>query len=250
MYYHSENFKCGACPYGAVGLLIYILAELFPLFFLFVVIVAMQSKISSGLMQSLILFAQITTLINRVPSPATLSQTSQIFSSIHIFVFRFSFEYFILDELSFCLWSGATVMDNLAFRYVTTLLTILFSSTYILMSQDSSFKTKITCCKKIMSMAKKTTFFNDSTVYGVSTFLILSYTQCTLTSFQILSQITLYGEGKRILHSVAYLQGSMDYFGVDHLPYAIPAVIVLLVFTVPPPLLLIHTHYCGRLRLN
>ena len=68
---------------------------------------------------------------------------------------------------------------------------------------------------------------------------MLSYTQYTVTSFQILSRLTLYGEGGKELRSVVHLQGSVNYFGTDHLPYAIPAVLVLLCLSLPPPLLLI-----------
>ena len=240
VYYHSENFKCGACPYGAVGLLIYIFAELIPLILLFAVIMVMKLKMTSGLMQSLLLFAQTITLIDRVPSVISLSQASQIFVRIHTFLLGFlSLDFFRLDELSFCLWSGATVMDNLAFSYVTTLFTILLLGMLVLMAKDGTLKTKVICCKTIRNVAGKTNVFKNSIVHGISTFLILSYTLYTVTSFQILSRITIHKEGEEIHRSVVYLQGNMDYFGVDHLPYAIPAVIVLLLFSISPPLLLI-----------
>jgi hypothetical protein len=54
-----------------------------------------------------------------------------------------------------------------------------------------------------------------------------------------LNRVPLHGEGGKILKSVVYLQGSLEYFGVDHLPYAIPAVLVLIFLSLPPPLLLI-----------
>ena len=31
VFYHSENFNCGRCPYGAIGLLIYVINELLSL---------------------------------------------------------------------------------------------------------------------------------------------------------------------------------------------------------------------------
>ena len=251
VYYHSENFKCGACPYGAVGLLIYIFAELIPLILLFAVIMVMKLKMTSGLMQSLLLFAQTITLIDRVPSVISLSQTSQIFVRIHTFLLGFlSLDFFRLDELSFCLWSGATVMDNLAFHYVTTLFTILLLGTLVLVAKDNTLKTKVICCKTIRSLAGKTNIFKNSIVHGISTFLILSYTLYTVTSFQILSRITIHGEGEEIYRSVVYLQGNMDYFGVSHLPYAIPAVIVLLFFSIPPPLLLISYPLLWKIKVK
>ena len=186
---------------------------------------AMKSKMTSGLMQSLILFAQITTLINLVPSPPTLSQTSQIFLSIHVFIFRFSFEYFILGELSFCRWSGARVMDNLAFRYTTT----IFSPACLYWWSKINHKDSL--LQKNNEHGKEDNTF--SIVYGISTFLILSYTQYTLTDSH--SNPCLW----RRWRDSSFCRVSSRWYGVSYLPYAIPAVIILLFFSIPPPLLLI-----------
>jgi hypothetical protein len=98
---------------------------------------------------------------------------------------------------------------------------------------------------------KEKNLFNNSTVHGISTFLLLSYTQYTVTSFQILSRLTLYAEGEGKLGSVVRLQGNVDYFGPNHLPYAIPALLVLIFFSLPPRLLLTSlTHCCGRSKQN
>ena len=240
VFYHSENFKCGKCPYGAIGLIIYVLSELIPLVILFAVIMVLKLKMTSGLMQSLLLFAQTITFINRTPSVVTLSPASQIFLRIHSFLLGFlSLEFFRLDALSFCLWKGATVLHNLMFRYVTTLFSIFLLTMFILIVQENSLKTKINCCKKINNFTRKKKLFKNSIVHGITTVLILSYTQYTVTSFQILSRISLHGEGGVTLGSVVALQGNVDYFGTDHLPYAIPAVLVLLFLSLPPPLLLI-----------
>ena len=82
-------------------------------------------------------------------------------------------------------------------------------------------------------------FSNQAIVHGISTFLILSYTQYTSVSIQILSHLPLYGEGGINVDSVVRLQGSVESFGPDHIPYAIPALLVLTFLSLPPPLLLI-----------
>ena len=246
VFYHSENFNCGRCPYGAIGLLIYVVSELIPLVILFALVMVLKLKMTSGLMQSLLLFAQITTFINRTPSVVTLSPASQIFLRIHSFLLGFlSLEFFKLDALSFCLWRGATVLHNLMFRYMTALFSFFLLGLFILIVKRSSLITNIICCKR---MRKITKLLNFSIVHGITTVLILSYTQYTLTSFQILSRITVYGEGGVTLGSVVALQGDVDYFGTDHLPYAIPAIFVLLFLTLPPPLLLISYPLLWRIK--
>ena len=243
VFYHSENFKCDKCPYGAVGLLLYVISELVPLILLFAVIMIMKLRMTSGLMQSTLLFAQTIIFINRTPSFIATYQASQTFLRIHTFLIGFlSLDFFRLDELSFCLWNGATVLHNLTFRYLTTLVTILLLGSFILLIQHNPLETKLlrkVSCDKLINWAGKSKLFKNAIVHGISTFLILSYTQYTVTSFQILARLPLYGEGKQIIGSVVSLQGSMQYFGAGHLPYAIPAVVVLLLLSLPPPMLLI-----------
>ena len=252
VFYHSENFKCEQCPYGAFGLLIYLVAELLPLILLFAVVMVMKLKMTSELMQSLLLFAQTVTLINHTPSSVKMSETSQIFIKIHTILFGFlNLDFLRLDELSFCLWSGATVLHNLVFRYVTTLFTILLLGIFILTNKHNLFEAKIVrivCCEKVRNWAGRNKLFKNSIVHGISTFLMLCYTQYTVTTFQILSRLTLYGEGEVRLRSVVHLQGSVDYFGNEHLPYAIPAVLVLLFLSVPPPLLLVSYPLLWRIK--
>ena len=243
VFYHSENFKCDHCLYGAFGLLFYVISELVPLILLFAVIMIMKLKLTSGLMQSILLFAQTITFINRIPHSVVMSQANQLLLRIHTFLIGFlSLDFFRLDELSFCLWNGATVLHNLAFRYLTTLVTILLLTGFILSIKHSMLKTKVlrtVCSEKLMKWAGKNKLFKNAIVHGISTFLILSYTQYTVTSFQILARLPLYGEGEQIIGSVVSLEGSMQYFGAGHLPYAISAVFVLLLLSLPPPLLLI-----------
>ena len=240
VYYHSDIYLCGKCSYGALGMLIYLAAELFPLTVLFSVIMLMKLKMTSGPMQSLLFFAQAITLINGICSFSTRSQTSYQFIKYHTFIVGFlKLDFFVLNELSFCLWGGATTLDNLAMRYFTTFFALLLIIAYILALKHNAVVMKIICCKKLKIFTSIIRASKNAAVHGISTFLILSYTQYTVTSFRILSRLPLYGEGGKTIGHVVHLQGNVDYFGRDHLPYAIPAVFVLLIFSIPPPFLLI-----------
>ena len=244
VYTHSDRFNCGRCPYGAVGILAYLASEIIPLFVLFVVIMAMKIKVTSGLAQSFLLFAQTFFLINHVPTLRPLSDSSSVFLRIHTFILGFfNLSFFYLDELSFCLWKGATALDVIAFRYVSTLSTLLFLTVFVVIVNKTT--TTPTWCNRLsfsllqMMTKKMKKFFKKSIVHGISTFFILSYTHYTATSFQILNRSPLYGEGGVHYKSVVSLQGNVNYFGPGHLPYAIPALLVLIFLSLPPPLLLI-----------
>ena len=98
---------------------------------------------------------------------------------------------------------------------------------------------KVLHCKKGKMIAGKFRLFNNSVVHGISTFLILSYTHYTITTFQILSRLPIYEKGGKVHHYAVRVQGDVAYMKSDHIPYAIPAIFVLIGLSIPPPLLLI-----------
>ena len=239
-YFHSEKFSCGECRYGALGLLIYILAEFLPLIVVFALVMLFKLNLTSGLMQSFLLFAQTFFILNQIPSLIPVSKISLTFIRIHTLIVGFFNMYFFhIDEMSFCLWRGATVLDTVAFHFVTTLFTILLLALFILVLNQRVINIEtIVTHKVIKQIGKKIPLQKNSVIHGISAFLILSYTQYTLTSFEIITQLPIYREGGVIDQSVSFMQGNLQYFGVDHLPYAIPAVLVLIFLSFPPPLLL------------
>ena len=254
VHYHSDNFLCGRCLYGAAaGLVMYIFSQLLPLVTLFAIIMITKLKMTSGLVQSVVLFAHTVLFINNTTSTAQLSLASHTFVRVHTFLLGFlNLEFFRLDEISFCLWSKATVLDNLAFRYTTTLFTICLLGLFILIVKRSVSSTTLTDNgNRFKKLLGKMNVFNNAIVHGISAVLILSYTQYTVASFQILSRLALHEEkvqGGSELRYVVRLQGNVDYFGTDHLPYAIPAVFVLLVLSISPPLLLISYPLLWKIR--
>jgi predicted outer membrane repeat protein len=243
VYAHSAKLHCGKCPHGAVGILAYLASEIVPLFLLFVGIMAMKIKITSGFAQSFLLFAQTFFLINHAPSLRPLSDTSSVLLRIHTFIIGFfNLSFFYVDEMSFCLWRGATALDIVAFRYVSTFSTVLFLAIFlVVVNRTKTHKLQSSCflLARFQGMIKKMKLFKNSIVHGISTFLILSYYHYTTTSFHILNQSSLNGEGGVKVRSVVFIQGSVDYFGPHHLPYSIPALLVLIFLSLPPPLLLI-----------
>ena len=202
-------------------------------------------KVTSGPAQSFLLFAQIIVIVNQVPSLRPLSDKSSLFLRIHTFIFAFfGMFFFHLDEISFCPWKGATPLHVITLRYVTTLFIVVFLASFVVLANHKSFQAVFTrgscfCPVKFQNVIRKTKLFKNSLVHGITTFLILTYSQYTLTSALLLSTNTLYQEGRTMKQLFVYVQGSVEYFGVDHLPYAIPAVLVLVFLSLPPPLLLI-----------
>ena len=242
-YFNSGRFTCGECPYGALGLLAYFVTEVIPMVLLFIVVITFNLRITTGYMQSFIFFAHVMLLLNHSPVLTQLSETTDVLIRIHSFIVAFfSMVFFYLDEMSFCVFKGAGTLDVVSFHYVTTLFAILFLTFFIFIVNHKPFSkacTKVLCGVKFLLLAKKIKLFKNSTIHGISTFFVLSYTLFTFVSFSLLSNLPFYEEGKTGYKYVSGGQGTVDYFGLDHLPYAIPALLVLIFLSLPPPLLLI-----------
>ena len=79
----------------------------------------------------------------------------------------------------------------------------------------------------------------NSVIHGLSAFLVMCYTQCTLVSLRILTRIYL--EGLKTSRAVVFYSGNINYFSKQHMIYATPALICLVtVVAIPPTMLLLY----------
>lgn len=85
-------------------------------------------------------------------------------------------------------------------------------------------------------------------IHGISGFLVLCYSECTRISLLLLTFTFLNStkSGKCKKRIVPFYNGEMDYFGRDHLPYALPALLIFLLLGILPPLLLISYPLCYK----
>ena len=240
VFFHSAEYSCKECKYDYLGWLFYILSELLPVTLVFLAVMLLNVHLTAGLWNSIILYAQIidfigTRSLQSSELPRGLSTLSSfyrlIYGSFNLDFFKFE------DTLSFCLWDGATVMDVLVFRYLTAAYAILLLLILLL-----SFKSP--CWSKCQSAwergqaAMGRSHHKDLVIHGISAFLVLSYAFCVKVSFQLLIAVQLYGQGHTPAKRVVMLSGNIEYLSVDHLPYAIPAIFILILTTLPPIILI------------
>lgn len=77
-----------------------------------------------------------------------------------------------------------------------------------------------------------------STADVFATLCVISYTKIASTSVYILLPQPLYDQSGSIVRLVLFFDGSVNYLSHEHLPFALLAVIMLLVFCIPPIVLL------------
>ena len=79
---------------------------------------------------------------------------------------------------------------------------------------------------------------SNSLIEAFGTFFLFSYVKILNTSFNILLSVQLYNVSGRIDTLYVYYNGSMEYFGKEHLPYAMLAIFMFTTFNLLPLLLL------------
>ena len=249
VYYHSNRFLCNSCPRPGLGILFYILSELLPLTILFITVILFGVSLTSGTANGFIFFAQVLDLFEITAFGGIhFPYTIQILSDVYRFLFGFlNLDFFRIDILSFCLFEGATVLDILAFKYVTTLygillivvLAIFMRYCSCLPKQDEQNQAR----RKLRAMCKYIDRSGHAIIHGITAFFIITYSQLSKVSFQILTKTTLRTAKFEPVQDVVFLSGGTEFFSLEHLKYAIPAIIVLLYAILVPLVLILHPLY-------
>ncbi len=249
-YYRSASFSCKSNSLCYLGWLFYIISEMFPVTVLFFIVIYFNISFTSGALNGVILFMQvIDTLKIDGENSIQFGDTVRQFSRVYKIVYRaFLLKFFAIEELSFCLWEGATALDMLAFRYVTIVYSLFLVIVTVIILRKCTFRIRSKQPNKEPSLNLKHSILN-----GLSAFLVMSYSECAQVTLMILTTGTLtVGPIENIYtsykyDSVAFYNGNYKYMGPQHLKYALPAFVFLLTLVALPPILLIVYPLCYKL---
>ncbi len=251
--YRSTKFSCKSNNICHLGWLFYIISEIFPVTVLFLIVIYFNISFTSGALNGVILFMQIVTTFKiEGENFIQFNETIRRFSRIYKVLYRiFELKFLAIEELSFCLWEGATALDMLAFRYVTIVYSLFLVIITVIMLR------KCTCRfgkVKDLKIIKPSFNLKHSILNGLSAFLVMNYSECTQVTLMILTTGTLtVGPVDKNNYSsyeykyVAFYNGNYEYMGPEHLKYALPAIVFLLTLVALPPILLIVYPLCYKL---
>lgn len=234
-FFHSINYKCSSRKHCKVGLLLYIISELVPVTVLFLIIIFFRIQTTSGAINGFILFVQVIDMM--LVDANGLIQTENwilICMKVYRFIYRmFNLEFFTLDELSFCIWEGATTMDVLAVKYFTIVYALLLVVVSIMVMK--------LCTIKYNRFSPE-----RSIIHGLSAFFVMCYAQCTKVTLLVLTPSRIYKIDFKQIELAVYYQGDLTYMKGDHLKYAIPALFFLIMFVLVPVILLLVYPLCYK----
>ena len=232
VYFHSWRYTCGSEHLCHVGWVFYLISEILPLTLFFIIILVFNVSFTNGNLNGFVLFAQILdALASNGNGAIEFPYFITVIRSMLTFFYRpFNLDFFSLEQLSFCMWKGAEVLDVLLMKYATVGFSLVLVLLTILIARYR--------CARFKIFAKFHTP-NSVLIHGLSAFFVLCYSQSTRVTFQILNFFCLYSTNFQCEEKAVNRIGYMNYLEGDHIKYAIVAIFVLIFLVIIPPLLLL-----------
>ena len=242
---NRTDFLCGRCHHGTsavfsdydtdlcvsdsecqFGVLCYIGLELLPISIIFIIIILSSISLTGGVAYSMLFIVQMLFSIN-----FTINGVSKldVFQFID-YLYGIADLHIPLSVYMYCLWAGSTTLDVLVMKYVSIVYAMgLVVCTVLLFNFFNCGR--LNRCLRCRNR-------QYSIVHGLSAFMVICYSVCARVTFKILSMSSTRNMGSQNTKIVAFYAGHIDYLSPQHLPYAIPAILMAIFVVALFPLLL------------
>ena len=247
----SYSPQCMKCLDSGYGWLLYIFLATFPTTVLFLLILLFRVPITSGPLNAIIFVCQyLMVSLNStryIPIDKIASKPIRILTHIVATIYGiFNLDFFRYVIPPFCVSSQLNMLQVLSLEYFIAFYPLfLITVTYIciqLHAKDCKVIVHLwrpfRICFESLKMFKNWDP-SESLVHALVAFLLLSYSKILVTSSVLLKSNVLSTNTADAVNSALYFDASVDYFGSEHLPFALIAILVLAIFIVLPVLSLL-----------
>ena len=232
VYFNSWLFECGRNDYCHLGALFFVLSTIIPLTIIFLAITLLDTNFASG-WHGFMLFSQMVNILRvYIYANGTIRFASIPYHILNWLMFTYGFfnlEVFNIDQLSFCMWEGASALDILMVKLGSILyaLALVIFTVFILKQHKLA--------KYFPCLSRR----RYSVINGISAFFILCCAQCAKTCFQVLDSSCLFDQNYHCSRRVFFYSGDINLLEGAHIKYAVVAIIFLIFIVVFPPILLL-----------
>ena len=246
---YSFNWTCIKCPHARTNWVRYIAAAYLPLTVFCILILFFKVKIASSHFNPVVLSFQVASMpacARVIIAALTYKGTPFGIRAIKVFLSIYglwNLDFFRPYYSDLCL--GIDILPTLALDYAIAVYPLLLMAvTYLLIVLNDNFKVVTILWRPfrhISSLFRRNWNIRTSVIDAFGTFLLLSFLKFLSVSFDLLVFTKVY-QLHPTYHNVTiklYYAPDYDYFGKEHLPYAILAIICLSIFSIFPVLLLI-----------
>ena len=245
----SYSLSCVRCPNGHKNWWKFVLAGFGPLTFFYVFIVIFNINVTSSRLHGVVWFSQALStpaFVRIVMSALSYSDSAHLLMATKTFLVFYSF--WNLDILrsvipDICL--HVTTLQALALDYLLAIYPfVLILLSYILIElYDQRYFVIVVMWKpfrKVLSIFRKSWNIRTSVIDSFATFFLLSYVKVLNVTMDILIPTSVYKLGATNSQPLRlFYSPTVQYFGYDHLPYAIIAITILTLFVGIPTMIFI-----------
>ena len=251
---YSYTLACAYCSDYKYNWIKYLLMAYLPLTVFYLIVVVFKVNALSPSMNAFILLCQITScpaLMSIYSNYSYFSEKHPMERNINLISFTeilatvygiWNLDFFRMIYSPFCLHPSLSIIQIKCLEYaiaVYPLLLVLL--TYAIIKLYEMLKLVQFLLKPVvwvLTRFGRKWNTSNSLIEAFATFILLSYVKIVNTSFDILMPVDVHNVSGKTVGHYLYYNGSMEYFGKDHLPYAILAIFMFATFNLVPLLLL------------
>ena len=266
VYANSKFYECGRCNVKS-GKVVEFFVKYVPLIIFLITIILVDINLASGQLNTFVFFSQMLPSLNlyaggQIPIPDAAKPFVEIYQLCYG-VFNLQYFEFLDSFPRVCTYKSRSALALVAIDYIPAVcpIIIIFIIWLVMYTSDYCFyKGKRNSVGKMAQRLRniyrkvkpnKSISLRQSFFRGLVIFLTLSYTKFTLVTFTLLKPTYLSGPGGKHYDIVVNLDGTLEYFGHGHLPYAIPAILVLIfIVLLPLVILAMYPRVCTRLGIH
>ena len=251
---YSFDMNCIQCPNGKANWWKYLLAAYLPLTIFYLVVLLFKINAASSSLYPFVFYAQMVSapVSGRIALMYMKNQqTSQMATRLFGMLYGiWSLDFFRSFDLGICL--GIDTMQALSLELVVGVypLSLLLVTCMLIRLYDRNFAPIVTIWKPfqaVLQYTKRKIETRTTLIDAFCTFFLLSNTKLLNSCVDLLVPVTVYelnSTGHLSYSWRLYNNATIPYFGHQHLPYAILATGMLLLFVLFPVLLLTLYPFC------
>ena len=239
-----HNSKCVRCDADYMWAL-YLVSQYVPLTLFFTIVVVLDIRVTSAPWKAFVFFAQVLPNVFTLDGGGVITLTN----SITVFIRAYTFLYNIwnlqfFSSLDICLSPHLDSLDVISIAYLEAIypLVLIGAVSLFVWMYNRGIRCTVIIFRPLhilIARFQQCWKIQRSLIHTFASFILLSYSRFILVSLLLLTTTPFVTDDGEKLDSVAFYDGTVDYFGAKHTPFAILSLIILFIFAFITPLLLI-----------
>ena len=246
---YSFNMTCVKCPNGRSNWWKYVLSAFLPLTVFYFIVVFCKINATSSPLHGFIYYNQAISMPQMVRLLFLATEDRPKYQTVVKYLATFygvwNLDFFRSFDLGICL--GTDTLQSLALDMAVGIypLLLMVLSYFLIHLYDNNFRPLVILWKpfhRVFSLFRRNWEIRTSIVDAFATFLLLSNVKFLSVSFDLLAPVKVFQlSPSKDLNPTwrLFYDANVPYFGRSHLPYAIMAITILIIFVLLPILILL-----------